>query len=119
VDDAAFSPCFDLLGDGGILATLFYDEKPECAHASVDVEHDDGTVETVPGAEAGLDEDPVGWCLQFTDDPRQVSVVSRAPAEWADQVLAAAWLFVDQRIRARGVWRAAPEHRLWSEAEDA
>ena len=111
--DAPFDPCFDLLVDGAVLATLFYDDKPEAAYAEVDVEDEDGTVRRVPGAEAGLDEDEVGWCLQFTDDPRNVSVLARVPASWKEHALASAWLRLEERIAERGFWSPTPGFRLW------
>src|SRR4051794_3456343 len=100
--EAPFDPCFDLLVDGAVLATLFYDDKPEAAYAEVDIEDEEGEIRRVPGAEAGLDEDEVGWCLQFTDDPRNVSVLARVPSSWTEHALATAWLWLAGRIADRG-----------------
>jgi hypothetical protein len=118
VEGAAFEPCFDLVADGEILATLFYDDKPECAYASVELENEDGEPELVDGAEAGLDEDEVGWCLLWTDQPREVTVISRAPVTWADQALAGTWLLIQDRIDRDGLWQAATNHRLWEDPID-
>jgi hypothetical protein len=111
--DAAFDPCFDLMANGKVLATLFYDDKPEAAHASVDVEDEDGIVRRIPGAAAGLDEDQVGWCLQFSDVGPFVTVISRAAAGWMDYALSAAWLAVAERVAERGLWEPVPGFRLW------
>jgi hypothetical protein len=112
---AAFDPCFDLLVDGDILATLFYDEKPEVAYSSVDVEGADGVIRRVPGAEAGLDENEVGWCLQFTDEGPFVTVISQAPAGWIDHALGAAWKALAERVVERGLWKPAAGFRLWDD----
>lgn len=117
--DAAFDPCFDLIADGEILACLFYDDKPECAYATVDVENEDGEIERVPGALAGLDEDEVGWCLQFTDEPRVVDTIARVPAAWHAQARGTAWILLAARVRERGLWEAAEGFRLWHDAPDA
>jgi hypothetical protein len=116
--DAAFEPCFDLVVDDVIHATVFYDSKPEAAFAEVEVEDDNGEIRMVPGAEAGLDEEEVGWCLQFTDQPRMVTVMVRAPASWDEIVLGAAWVRVADRIDEQGRWEPAPDFRLWREAEE-
>jgi hypothetical protein len=114
-----FSPCIELIADGAVLATLFYDDKPECAYASVDLENEDGEIERVAGAEAGLDEDEVGWCLQFTDEPQTVQVISRTPPSWERQVLGTAWVLLAARVAERGLWTPEPDFRLWDEPEDA
>lgn len=112
--DAPFDPCFELTVDGAVLATLFHDDKPEVAYASVEVVDEDGNVRLVPGAEAGLDEDEVGWCLQFTDEPRAVDVIARVPASWVDQALGTAWFAIAERVAERGLWLPESDFRLWS-----
>jgi hypothetical protein len=111
--DLPFEPTIDLIADGTILATLFYDDKPECAYAEVDLEGEHGDVVRVPGAAAGLDEDEVGWCLQFTDDPYNVSVICRMPPSWQEHALGCAWVLVAARVAERGLWEPLPEFRLW------
>ncbi len=118
VTDAAFSPCIDLLADGAVLATLFYDDKPACAYVEVDVADGDGGIERVAGVDAGLDEDEVGWCLQFTDEPRTVQVICRMPPSWQQQALGTAWVLLAARVDERGLWQPEPGFRLWSRIED-
>ena len=119
-DDAAFEPAIDLLADGRVLATLFYDDKPECAYVHVEVENEAGEPELRPGAAAGLDEDEVGWCLQFTDEPRQVHVICRMGLAWEQHALAAAWVLLAARVQERGgaPWEPEPDFRLWGPIED-
>ena len=117
-EDAAFEPAIDLVADGRILATLFYDDKPECAYAHVEVEDENGEHELVAGAEAGLDEDEVGWCLQFTDRPREVQVICRMGVDWEEQALGTAWVLLAARVQERGLWEPEEDFRLWGPVED-
>lgn len=94
--DVPFDPCFDLLVDGAAAATLFYDDKPEAAYAEVASET------RVPGAAAGLHEKEVGWCLQFSDEPRDVSVPARGPSDLVQQ---GAWGRMAIRRRAHSAAR--------------
>lgn len=111
--DGVFSPCIDLIADELVLATLYYDAKPECAFASVDVENEAGEIERIAGVEAGLDEDEVGWCLQFTDESRLVQVICRMPRSWEAQALGTAWVLLAARVDERGLWEPEPDFRLW------
>jgi hypothetical protein len=114
VPDAPFHPYFDLVAGDTVLASLFYDDKPEVAHASVPVVHDDGTVEWVSGAEAGLDEDEVGWCLQWADEGKFVRVVSSLDASSGDALKEIARAWADERRERLGGWDPAPGWRLWN-----
>ena len=118
IPDAPFAPYFDLVDNGAVLASLFYDDKPEVAYASVPVEREDGTIEIVPGALAGLDEDEVGWCLQLTDEGKLVRVISSLDTDQIDAVkqIVEAWL--EERIDRQGPWTPADDWRLWNADEE-
>ena len=110
-----FEPAFDLVLDGEVLATVFYDEKPECAFASVEMETDDGRAVEVPGAEAGLSDDPVGWSLQFSDEPEAVhSLGGGVPADVEPAMYAATHL-LRRRFEQRRwePWSEIPGFRIW------
>ena len=62
VEVAAFEVCFDLYGEDRLLATFFYDGKPRNAFV------DDPTAAT---------DDPVGWCIQYSDELSQSDRVVR------------------------------------------
>ncbi len=113
-ETTAFSPCIDLKAADAVLATVFYDGKPECAYASVSRDNEHGEMAWIDAAAAGISEDEVGWCLQFTDDPRLIQVICRRPPDWEEHVLAAAWILLAARIDERGTWAPEPDFRLWS-----
>lgn len=117
--DTPFGPTFDLVSAGEILATLFWDPAPEVAHLE-DIEVEvAGERRTVPAAEAGYDEDTVGWCLYFTDKPRYVDRVKGEDPERPNGALAIACARLAKRIGERGVWHPRAGHlRLWGERVD-
>ena len=90
VDVAAFEVCFDLYGDDRLLATFLYDGKPRNAYV------DDPAAAT---------DDPVGWCIQYSDELSQGDRVVRpfrCPADQLDLATALACGMVQQRMHATG-----------------
>ena len=112
---APFRPYLELRADGEVIATLFHHDKPEVAYALVPVEREDGTIEMGPGALAGLDEDEVGWCLQWTDEGLSVRVISSLGADYADAVKEIAEAWARERLERTGVRQPAEAWRLWGE----
>ena len=107
VDVAAFEVCFDLYGEDRLLATFLYDGKPQNAFV------DDPATAT---------DDPVGWCIQHSDELSQSDRVVRpfrCPEVQLDLATALACGMVQQRLHATGWWEPLPGHRLWDESNTA
>ena len=101
---AAFELCFDIYGEGRLLATLFYDGKPRNAFT-----------EPLAGDDA-----PVGWCIQFSDELDQgvpVLWCIAARADRLDLATAMACGMVQQRLMQEGWWQPLPDNRVWDEGE--
>jgi hypothetical protein len=70
----AFDLYFELLVEGQVIATLFYDDRPESMHTQVPLPEKGGPVYVVgrEESERSLNEDPPGWSLYFTARPQVV-----------------------------------------------
>lgn len=100
VDVHAFEVCFDLYGEDWLLATVVYDGKP--ANAFID--------------NPTRGDDPVGWCIQFSDELVRGELALwqfECPQDRIDLAAAMACGMVQQRLHQKNWWQPLPGHRIW------